>query len=689
MATAENRPSFAPGGLTTDAYMTVTNLLHDDLRVLTSDFAWMNDIFPDQTVPAGKTSPAAHVSASLMPRQSHFKLSYETTGENMTVEIGSWPYVTDVAYGSDGAAGAVLAPLPGSGADYAFLFFAGANDAKRNADSLIRANLPAIAAWIGQNPIAIDLGSGATLTVTALNVTSEDVPCRFGTLYPASHDGSRWQIATIMEITGSVSGTISWNGITSDASVSVSQLAVLVQAITDLGDPHHVSFTVTRLACSLGEFNISGGLADVIKALFPAWYLMLTNSYTLAGAINTKFNQMIVDAVNAAIASWLKSPALTQAIAWIGLAGTGPARPRREARRKRIPAGDYSTWMSTPTIQVLPLSELTLPGTHDSATFALEPVLSQKSYPDIAFLWRLSPDPAPADGSWPFGEGGTIHLGRELMSYVFDAVMLVSTAQIYNLTQQLNDGIRFFDLRIYHDTDGHFYAQHALRGPKFEDLLVQVRSFIDAHPASGELIFLQISATNFDGDQPAEVAKIIRDHLGGHIYMPPGAEGVKDFDFQRLAGLTVGEITAGGPKVIVLDTNGDYVYADTVVNTSGFAASGRNPGGTDSVPELADLEGAALDANTEPLYEVSWTLTPQIFDIAQGVLQMLSGYLPEFVIGHLAVLANSALAGFFDQHQSRHCNLVTVDWYDTFHGAAPVDVIIKLNYALKRAMAGR
>lgn len=669
--------------------MIVTNLLHDDLKVVTSDVAWMNDIFPDQVVPAGKVSPAAHVSAGVMPRQSHFKLSYETIGEDMTVEIGSWPYVTDVTYSSNGSTGALLAPLPGSGADYAFLFFAGADDAKRCADSFIRANLPAIAAWIGQNPIAIDLGGDATLTVSALNVTSENVPCRFATLYPASHDGTRWQLATIMDLTGSVSGTISWKGLSSDAIVSVGHLTVLVQAIIDVGDPNNVSAAVTRLACSLGEFSISSALTAVIRALFPAWYLVLTDSYTLAGAINTKFNQMLVDALNAAIASWLKSPSLARAVTWIGRAGAGPARPRRLSWRKRARTGDYSTWMSTPTIQVLPLSELTLPGTHDSATFALEPELSQKSYPDIAFLWRLSPDPAPADGSWPFPDSGTIHVGRELMSYVFDTVIRVSTAQIYDLTKQLNDGIRFFDLRIYHDTDGQFYAQHALRGPKFEDLLAQVRSYIDAHPASSELIFLQISAANFDGAQCAEVAKMIRDHLGAHIYMPPGAAGVKDFDFQSLADLTVGAITAGATKVIVLDTDSDDVYADTVVNTSGFATSGRDPAGPNSVSELADLEGAALDANIEPLYEVSWTLTPQVFDVAQNVLQVLSGFLPEFVIGLMAPMANSALASFFEQHQGRRCNLVTVDWYDTFHGAAPVEVIINLNYRLKRVMAGR
>src|SRR5579859_5733171 len=186
--TADSSQFAALGGLTTDAYMSVTNFLHEDLRVVTSDAVLMGDTFPDQTVPAGQMSLVSHVSAGWLPGQSHFKLSYSTTGEELTVDIGSWPNVTDVTYGADGGAGAVLAPMPGSGAEYAFLFFAGADGAKRDADGFIQANLPAIAAWIAQNPVAIDLGGGATLTVNALNVASENVPCRFATFYPATHD---------------------------------------------------------------------------------------------------------------------------------------------------------------------------------------------------------------------------------------------------------------------------------------------------------------------------------------------------------------------------------------------------------------------------------------------------------------------------------------------------------------------
>ncbi len=671
--------------------MTVTNLLQDDLSVVTSDAVRMSDTFPDQEVPAGKTSPYAHVSASILPGQSHFKLSYQTsTGEDLTVDIGSWPYVTDVTYGSDGAAGAVLAPMPGSGADYSFLFFAGASGAKRNADSFIQANLSAIVAWVAQNPIAIDLGGGATLTITGLDVTSDNVSCRFATFTPVSPPGTLWKLTTIMEITGSVSATISWKGISSDATVSVSQLAVLVEAGLDVPDEDHVKCALVALACSLGGFSISGGLIEVIKVLFPTLYLALVDSYTLAGAVNTTYNLTIMEAVNAALAAALESSALAGAVAGIGRAAARQDAARQDAGRRaatpRRPShdgartGDYSTWMSEPAIQAKSLSELTLPGTHDSATFALEPVLSQIKYDDIKFLWRLSPDPAPADGNWPFPEDGTIHVGSDLMSYVLNAVMRVSTAQINDLTQQLNDGIRFFDLRIYHDTDGHYYAQHAVRGLRFEDLLAQVRLFIDAHPTSGELIFLQISQTNFQKEQAAEVSKMIRDHLDPYLYMPTGAQGVKNFNFQILGDLYVAGITAGAPKVIVLDTDGDYVYAHTVVSTSGFATSNRKAGGTDSVIELATDEGNALDANTKALYEVSWTLTPQVADIAGNVLQELSGLQPEFLIAELALTANSVLAGFFSEHQGHRCNLVTLDWYDLSQGAAPVEVIINLNY---------
>lgn len=703
MSKPRNRRAGARGGIITDAYMTVTNLLTDDLRLTVSHAVAMDNAFPDQQVAPGASSASSYVAASLTPGQSSFSLTYSVGGkdtEELAVQVGRAPFVTDVTYGPDGGAGgagAILAPMPGSGADYAFLFYAGAKHVQTCANSIIGANLAAIAAWIDQNPIAIALGDNATLTITSLGLTSDDAACRFATFYPdgAGFPGSagdpNWQLTAIFDLTASLSGTLSWASLSTQVTVSVEDLSLLIQASCDFTDPLHPSGTLTRLACSLGGFGISSALTDLIEALFPALHLALTGPYNLAGALNTKFNQAIIDAVNAWIARRLESRSLARVLALIRSPGAAPAHPAslirrsRPARRLRSagrPADqvrDYSTWMSTPSIQAKTLTELTIPGTRDSATYSLEPVLSSIKYPGIKHLWQLTPGQAPADGSWPFpsldDENNVWHLGPDLMACVLDTAVRVSTAQAGDLTQQLNDGIRFFDLRIYHDDDGGFYAQHGVRGPRLEELLAGVRSFIDDHQTAAELIFLQISHTNFSGDQPARLAQMINDYLGDHIYLPPESKAAANFSFRHLADLTVGEITAGGPRVIVTDP--DNVYPDTVVNTEGFATAGRN--GTDSLVKLEAGEGTGLTENIEPLYEVAWTLAPQPKDIGRNALRALSGCLPAFPLAELAAEANSALASFLDEHAGHKANLVTLDWYGLSQGTSPVEAIISLN----------
>jgi hypothetical protein len=62
----------------------------------------------------------------------------------------------------------------------------------------------------------------------------------------------------------------------------------------------------------------------------------------------------------------------------------------------------------------------------------------------------------------------------------------------------LQGSTRWFDLRIYHDTDGLFHMQHGLRRQPFSEILQQVQTYIDAHPQTYELIFLNLSHANLD-----------------------------------------------------------------------------------------------------------------------------------------------------------------------------------------------
>lgn len=150
-----------------------------------------------------------------------------------------------------------------------------------------------------------------------------------------------------------------------------------------------------------------------------------------------------------------------------------------------------------------------------------------------------------------------------------------------------------------------------------------------SNSTSDELIFLSISHTNFGNDPerlPSRVASIIQNNLEPYLYMPPNPMGMKDFDFQNFGSLILSSITTTGgfngtsPKVIVPNTDNSnvYYYKDTVVNTRGFADSGRwklNANGVNSLSELVEVESQGLKKNIKSMYHrlhkswiFSWTL---------------------------------------------------------------------------------
>ena len=344
-----------------------------------------------------------------------------------------------------------------------------------------------------------------------------------------------------------------------------------------------------------------------------------------------------------------------------------------------------STWMSSPQIQSLTLGALKLPGTHDSGSYSLTSTLSQIQYPDIAFLWKLSPDDAPVNGSLPWA-GGTYYVGQAMYTFVLNVALAVAQSQDQDILQQLNGGIRYFDLRVYYDsTANDFYVQHGLRGATLTSILQQVQAFIQANPTSGELIFLQLSHTNFATNPVAltsQVAALVNQYLGGNVYLPAGAAGTV-VDFQSLSTLTLASITNGKPAVMLLNTDigdGGYTYASTVINTSGFSNSGRSPNGVDTVPQLTAAEQGPLQANpANNLYQINWTLTPQVSDIMTQIQNSVLGNGATPILEQLALEADNSLPGFIQANQSAAFNLITVDWYETGTPQTVVDICVPLN----------
>ncbi|MFD1625301.1 hypothetical protein [Azospirillum griseum] len=373
-----------------------------------------------------------------------------------------------------------------------------------------------------------------------------------------------------------------------------------------------------------------------------------------------------------------------------------------------------ATWMSNSSVQSLEIGKIVLPGTHDSGSYSIQRgVLSQINYGNINFLWQINSGSAPANGSAPwsnplpgmpnllnpineknsedgFSNLNYLYLGQSMYNMVMDVAYDMSRSQDNTILQQLNDGIRYFDLRVYWDTNlNGFYIQHGLCGCSFSQVLSDVSAFINANTTASELIVLVVSHLNIASGsvEATSLANLISANLPkGALYEPPSVSAGTD-PFLSLATSTIGSLTGGSNKVLVL--NGDYPsisYDSVLFNSVGYTAFPNGDYGTDSLTALSSAAEQAMGQMTSGnLGRLSWCLTCQTQDAITDVVNQLSGAsgtLP--ALQGLAVTANNGLPNFLnglDSAQTNTINCITVDWYEQTTGQNVVQLAINMNTA--------
>jgi hypothetical protein len=228
-------------------------------------------------------------------------------------------------------------------------------------------------------------------------------------------------------------------------------------------------------------------------------------SYYLPGYVNSSENAKILQSLNEKL-----GPLVSEKIS------LGSLEKYNLTDQPKSPAstGDFKEWMSKPNIQAKTLSQLKIPGTHNSAASTFKRTLSEIIYDEMKFLKELREEKAPADKDL---SKSPYHVGSEAYAYVIDQITLLGQAHNESKTiqRQLEDGIRFFDLRIYFDTrQNDYYIQHCLRGPKLSDIITQIETYIHQHASSQELMIFHFSHSQFEDDRVGKVADLVRDRLG-------------------------------------------------------------------------------------------------------------------------------------------------------------------------------
>jgi hypothetical protein len=189
--------------------------------------------------------------------------------------------------------------------------------------------------------------------------------------------------------------------------------------------------------------------------------------------------------------------------------------------------------------------------------------------------------------------------------------------------RQLEDGVRWFDLRLMR-VKNHIVLHHGgWKGPRLADVIGDIKKFIEA--GRRELILLKFSSfRDFNASTWAHFAAQMK-ALDFWMLKRSAAQG------KRLADLTLNDYIAGGSRVVALttrrnaalstedywlyrgdekdSTEGDLRVYDHYTGTEDF-----NKMKADQVEQFADYTGKCTDGSDCELFLFSWTLTPKEFE---------------------------------------------------------------------------
>jgi hypothetical protein len=119
---------------------------------------------------------------------------------------------------------------------------------------------------------------------------------------------------------------------------------------------------------------------------------------------------------------------------------------------------------------------MSLPGTHDTLTYDLGTIMSRTAITDNLSLGEL------------------IKLLEEYSvpgQLIGEFMKLQAQTQTLSLTDQLNSGVRFLDIRLSHEDDGWYGYHFVITNSKVDTYLTEINSWLEDHPT--EMVVLWVS----------------------------------------------------------------------------------------------------------------------------------------------------------------------------------------------------
>ncbi|KAL6060784.1 PI-PLC X domain-containing protein 2 [Balamuthia mandrillaris] len=297
-----------------------------------------------------------------------------------------------------------------------------------------------------------------------------------------------------------------------------------------------------------------------------------------------------------------------------------------------VPSSAYWMQQMKKALANMTLSQMVIPGTHDSGAYHL--------YDQIA----------PGTPDWL--RQLLDYLQREGIFYPESIIRHWAQSQRLDIYQQLLAGVRFLDIRVCWDAaSGQFKTLHFLLGNPTEVILQDIARFMEEFKE--EVLILQFGDfPGMNADLHNKLIAFIESFLGG--YLLPRTTSFADRRYSVMI--------KQGKRIMAF-----YDDSVAVANNTNFWFSGEDLlstwANTDKYPYMHAVETKAVrtqTGNPDAIFKLQWVLTATTDSI-------LNGLVPGAAITSLhdlSRLCNVHLNGFVEEMRQYKINLLMTDFYE-------------------------
>lgn len=317
----------------------------------------------------------------------------------------------------------------------------------------------------------------------------------------------------------------------------------------------------------------------------------------------------------------------------------------------------YSNWMEHNTsLHSRILKEICLPASHDSGAYSLTDTMTEEPSAELKETLEKVKEVADAIDKIP-GIGKLINVPEWIFDAVITPIKNVSTATSRTILEQLEDGIRCFDLRVYHDgKTKQFYTYHGLIGVDVAGIMADFKQFLAEN--HGEILYITMGHwLGFKNASDYEAFnQLVLNEIGDHAYIRDSERDNNPFN------ATYSEIIGqgGAAKSRVILVNGSSqdprfwptTYSPPDNSAHGTVISGYYTDTSDLQTMLTTQKRQFANGQGKLPFALYLTLTPQKEQILHIVTGELSAAVAKlginaFVLGHpvIATALESIAAG--------------------------------------------